>query len=55
MRTDHKCLRTFIELRALIWGWVNDNYNVQINPLAASIFQPSFCISEFLIVHTESG
>ena len=50
MRTDHKCLRTFIELRVFIWGWVNDNWNVQINPLAAPVFQPSF-FSAILVVH----
>ncbi len=55
MRTDHKCLRTFIELRALIWGWVNDNWNVQINPLAAPVFQPSNFVSEFLVAHTKTG
>ena len=55
MRTDHECLRTFIELPALIWGWINNNWNVQINPLAAPVFQPSFCISEILVVHTKSG
>jgi hypothetical protein len=44
MRADHERLRTFIELRSLI-GWsVNDNWNVQINSLAAPVFQPSFCV-----------
>ena len=53
MRTDHKCLRTFIELRALPRGSVDENWNVQINPLAAPVFQPSFGISQFRVVHTD--
>ena len=55
MRTDHQCLRALTELRAFIWGPVNDNGNVQINPLAASVFQRSLSASELLIGHTESG
>jgi hypothetical protein len=44
MRVDHERLRTFIELRSLI-GWsVNDNWNIQINSLAAPVFQPLICI-----------
>ncbi len=42
MRTDHNCFRTFIKLRSIPWVSVNDNWNIQINPLAAPLFQPSF-------------
>ncbi len=52
MRTDHKCLRTFIELWALPWRSVNDNWNVQINPLAAAHPCPSSCVSLPLVEHT---
>ena len=55
MRTDDQCLRTFIELRAFIWGWVNDNWNIQINPLAAPVFQQAHFMSKFLVAHTKSG
>jgi hypothetical protein len=55
MRADHKCLRIFIELRAFPLGSVNDNWDAQINPLTAPVFEPSFCTSEFLVVHTKSG
>jgi hypothetical protein len=55
MRTDHKCLRIFIELRAFPWRSVNDNWNAQINPLAAPVLEPSFRTSEFLVVHTKLG
>jgi hypothetical protein len=55
MRADHKCLRIFIELRAFPRASVNDNWNVQINPLASPVLKPSFRTSEFLIVHTKSG
>jgi len=50
MRVDHQCLRTFIELPTFTWGSVNDNWNVQINPLAAPVLQPSF-FSAILVVH----
>ena|ERR1700741_179110 len=52
MRTDDKCLRAFIELRAFSWSPINDQWNVQLNPLATPVFRPSFCLSEFLVVHT---
>ena len=55
MRTHHKRLRTFIELWAFPWGSVNNNWNIQINPLATPVFQPSFCTTEFLVEHTKSG
>jgi hypothetical protein len=53
MGTDYKCLRAFIELRAFIWWSINNNWNVQINPLAAPVFQPSLGISQFRVVHTD--
>jgi hypothetical protein len=54
MRTDDKCLRAFIELRAFSRGSINDHWNVQVNPLAPPVFRPSFCMSEFLVVHTNN-
>lgn len=55
MRTDYKCLRIFIKLRAVTWRSIHDNWNVQVNPLAASVLQPWFWTAESLVVHTKSG
>lgn len=52
MRTDDKCFRPFIELRALALRSINDHGNSQFNPLAPSVFRPSFCAGGFLFVHT---
>lgn len=52
MRTDDKCVRAFVELRAFPCGSINDYWNVQFNPLAAPVFQPSFRAIEFLVGHT---
>jgi len=30
---------------------VNDNWNGQLNPLAAPLPQPLFCVSELLVAH----
>jgi DNA phosphorothioation-dependent restriction protein DptG len=40
VRTDHQRLRALIKLRAFALGSVDNNGNAQINPLAASAFQP---------------
>ncbi len=52
MRTDDKCVRAFVELRAFPCGSINDYWNGQFNPLAAPVFQPSFRAIEFLVGHT---
>ena len=54
MRVDYQCLGTFIELPPFCLRPVNDNWNVQINPLAAPVFQPS-SYSGILVVHTKTG
>jgi hypothetical protein len=54
MGTDDKCVRAFVELRAFPGGSINDYRNVQFNPLAAPVFQPSICISEALVVQLSS-
>jgi hypothetical protein len=51
VRVDNQRLRPFIELRAFLWGSVNDNWNVQLNPLAAPLPQPLFCVIELLVAH----
>ncbi len=53
MSADYECLRIFVELRALPRGSVNYHRNVQFNPLAPPLFQPSFCDGGLLIVHTD--
>ncbi|HYL61105.1 MAG TPA: hypothetical protein VE077_00665, partial [Candidatus Methylomirabilis sp.] len=55
MRTHYKCLRIFVKLRAVTWRSVNDDWNVQINPLAAAVLRPWFWTPESLVVHTKSG
>jgi len=55
MRTDHNCFRALRESRTFLWGPVDNNGNAQINPLAAPIFQPTPCFSEFFVGHTKSG
>ena len=52
MCTDDKCVRAFVELRAFPCRSINDYGNVQFNPLAPPVFQPSFCVIEFLVGHT---
>jgi len=37
MRVDYQRLRPFRELLALLWGSVNENWNGQLNPLAAPL------------------
>jgi len=51
MRTDDKCLRIFIELRAFPSGSVHDHRNGHFNPLAAPVFRQSVCTGEFFVVH----
>jgi len=51
VRADNQRLRPFRELPPFLWGSVNDNWNGQLNPLAAPLPQPLFCVSELLVAH----
>src|SRR6266481_3123216 len=51
MRVDNQRLRPFRELRAFLGGSVNDNWNGQLNPLAAALLHPLFCVCELLVAH----
>jgi len=51
VRVDNQRLRPLRKLRAFLWGSVNDNWNGQLNPLAAPLPQTLFCVSELLVAH----
>src|SRR5215469_3106428 len=48
MSANSQRLCPLVELRAFLWGSVNDNRSVPLNPQAAPFFEPSF----FTIRHT---